>query len=60
VWDYGLNDNVKGVGNMSSRSETDDLIGYTLFHKQERKYKKRKPRRRRKVGSDGVRKDVQK
>ena len=46
MYPYGLNDNVKGVGNMSSRSETDDLIVYTLFHKHERKYKKCKPQRR--------------
>ena len=59
VYPYGLNDNVKGVGNMLSRSETDDLIAYALFHKHERKYKKCKPRRRRKkVDSDGVRKEV--
>ena len=56
MYPYGLNDNVKGVRNMSNRSETDDLI---VFYKHDRKYKKCKPRRRRKkVDSDGVRKEV--
>ena len=56
MYPYGLNDNVKGVRNMSSRSETDDLI---VFYKHDWKYKKCKPRRRRKkVDNDGVRKEV--
>ena len=33
VYPYGLNDNVKGVGNMSSRSD-DGLVVYELFNKQ--------------------------
>ena len=50
VYPYGLNDNVKGVGNVSSMSRSEDLIVYTLFNKYERKYRKRKPGRcRRKV-----------
>ena len=50
VYPYGLNDNVKGVGNVSSMSRSEDLIVYTLFNKHERKYRKRKPGRcRRKV-----------
>ena len=50
VYPYGLNDNVKGVGNVSSMSRSEDLIVYTLFNKHESKYRKRKPGRcRRKV-----------
>ena len=50
LYPYGLNDNVKGVGNVSSMSRSEDLIVYTLFNKHERKYRKRKPGRcRRKV-----------
>ena len=45
VYPYGLNDNVKGVGNVSSMSRSEDLIVYTLFNKHERKYRKRKPGR---------------
>ena len=38
VYPYGLNDNVKGVGNVFSMSRSEDLIVYTLFNKHERKY----------------------
>ena len=31
VYPYGLNDNVKGVGNVSSMSRSEDLIVYTLL-----------------------------
>ena len=55
VYPYGLNDNVKGVGNVSSMSRSEDLIVYTLFNKHERKYRKRKPGRcRRKVAVNEV------
>ena len=33
VYPYGLNDNVKGVGNVSSRTD-DGLVVYELFNKQ--------------------------
>lgn len=46
VYPYGLNDNVRGVENVSKRNEGNKLNVYTLFHKHDRKYKKRKPHRR--------------
>ena len=49
VFPYGLNDSVKGVGNVSSTTD-DSLVVYTLSNKSNRKYRKRKPhRQRRKV-----------
>ena len=48
VYPYGLNDNVRGVGNVSKSDER--LIVYTLFNKQERKFRKRRlQRKKRKV-----------
>ena len=47
VYPYGLNDSVKGVGNVSSRIDN-ELIVYTLFNKHERKFRRRKPQRHRK------------
>ena len=41
---YGLNDNVRGVGNISKKPE---LVVNTLFHKRDRKFRKRSARRRR-------------
>jgi len=38
VYPYGLNDSVKGVGNVSKKSEGDELIVYTLFKKHDRKF----------------------
>ena len=53
IYPYGLNDNVKGVGNVSKSD--DELIVYALFNKSERKFRKRKPhRRRRRVTSNEV------
>ena len=48
MYPYGLNDSVKGVGNVSKRSEGDGLIVYTLFNKHDRKFKKRTRQRQRK------------
>ena len=47
VYPYGLNDNVRGVGNVSKSDEK--LIVYTLFNKQKRNlgsvnYRERKER----------------
>ena len=36
VYPYGLNDNVRGVGNVSKSDES--LIVYTLFNKQKRNF----------------------
>ena len=41
---YGLNDNVRKVGNIS---KCDKIVVNTLFHKQTRKFRKRQPRKRR-------------
>ena len=41
---YGLNDNVRGVGNISKKPE---LVVNELFHKRDRKFRKRSGRRRR-------------
>ena len=38
MYSYGLNDNVRGVGNVSKSDER--LIVYTLFNKQKRKFRK--------------------
>ena len=38
VYPYGLNDNVKGVENVSSRTD-DGLVVYELFNKQKRKFR---------------------
>ena len=40
VYPYGLNDNVKGIGNVSSRTD-DGLVVYELFNKQKRKFRNR-------------------
>ena len=42
---YGLNDNVRKVGNISKCK--DKIVVNTLFHKQIRKFRKRQPRKRR-------------
>ena len=53
IYPYGLNDNVKGVGNVSKSDG--ELIVYALFNRSERKFRKRKPhRRRRRVTSNEV------
>ena len=44
VYPYALNDNVKGVGNVSSMSRNEDLIVYTLFNKHERKVQEEETR----------------
>ena len=43
---YGLNDNVRKVGNISKCKY--EIVVNTLFHKQTRKFRKRQPRKRRK------------
>ena len=40
---YGLNDNVRGVGNISKQH---GLVVYTLFNSRQRKFRKRNKRRR--------------
>lgn len=51
---YGLNDNIKGEGNASSKND-DGLIVYTFFNKSDRKYRKCKPQRtRRKMVAEEV------
>ena len=53
VYPYGLNDNVRGVGNVSKSDER--LIVYTLFNKQKRKFRKRRlQRKKRKVNVNTV------
>ena len=48
---YGLNDNVRKVGNISKCK--DEIVVNTLFHKQTHKFRKRQPRkRRRKIDLD--------
>ena len=39
VFPYGLNDNVKGVGNVSSKIG-EGLVVYSLFNRHNRKYRK--------------------
>ena len=51
-------DNVKGVGNVSSRTD-DGLVVYELFNKQKRKFRNRTAhRKRRKVDSRVVETEV--
>ena len=53
MYPYGLNDNVRGVGNVSKSDER--LIVYTLFNKQKRKFRKRRlQRKKRKVNMNTV------
>ena len=53
VYPYGLNDNARGVGNVSKSDER--LIVYTLFNKQKRKFRKRRlQRKKRKVNVNTV------
>ena len=47
VFLYGLNDNVKGVGNVSSKIG-EGLVVYSLFNRHKRKYRKRSQKRHRK------------
>ena len=49
---YGLNDNVRGVGNISKQH---GLVVYTLFNRRQRKFRKRSSRkRRRKIDLDDL------
>ena len=64
VYPYGLNDSVKGVGNVSSRTD-DRLVVYELFNMQKRKFWNRTahrnrtaPRKRKKVDSRIVETEV--
>ena len=47
VFPYGLNDNVKGIGNVSSKIG-EGLVVYSLFNRHKRKYRKRSQKRHRK------------
>ena len=50
IYPYGLNDNVKQLGNVSQKIEC-GLVMYSLFNKHKRKFRKRsKPRNKVKVG----------
>ena len=44
---YGLNDNVRSLGNVSSKKDK-GLLVYGLFNKSRRKFRKRKPHSHRK------------
>ena len=58
VYPYGLNDSVKGIGNVSSRTD-DGLVVYELFNKQKRKFRNcTAHRKRRKVDSRVVETEV--
>ena len=58
VFPYGLNDNVRGLGNVSGKVN-EDLVVYALFNKLERKYKRRPALRKKgKVGIGKVSTDV--
>ena len=51
-YSYGLNDNVRGVGNISKQH---GLVVYTLFNRRQRKFRKRSSRkRRRKIDLDDL------
>ena len=45
IYPYGLNDNVKGLGNISKLIDQDSLVVYSLFHKHDRKFRNRNGRR---------------
>ena len=45
---YGLNDNVRGVGNISKMKGQGQLVVNTVFNRNKRKFRVRKYRRRRK------------
>ena len=45
---YGLNDNVRGVGNISKMKGQGQLVVNTLFNRNKRKFRAAKYRRRRK------------
>ena len=47
---YGLNDNVRGIGNISKQH---GLVVYTLFNRRQRKFRKRN-KRRRKIDYDDI------
>ena len=44
IYPYGLNDNVKKVGNVSQRS-TENIVVWALYNKKQRKFKKRSQKR---------------
>ena len=50
VYPYGLNNNVKGVGNVSIRTD-DGLVVYELFNKQKRKFRNRTISKRGSLGT---------
>ena len=49
IYPYGLNDNVKKVGNISKKG-TENIVVWSLFNKRQRKFKKRSHKRRRQHG----------
>ena len=46
IYPYGLNDNVKNVGNISKKG-TENIVVWALFNKRQRKFKKRPHKRKR-------------
>ena len=57
---YGLNDNVRKVGNNISKCK-DEIAVNTLFHKQTHKFRKRQPRKhRRKIEIDNLTESLEK
>ena len=58
VYPYGLNDNVRGIDNVSKKWNS-NLVVYALFHKHPRRYQKRaRKRRKRKVDSEILRQEL--
>ena len=54
IYPYGLNDNVRCLGNVSSKKDK-GLVVYGLFNKSRRKFRKKTPHRHRKrIGSRSV------
>ena len=51
IYPYGLNDNEKGVGDVSSRTN-EGLIVYMLFNNHQKQFRKCKPQRRRRKVKD--------
>ena len=50
IYPYGLNDNVKKVGNVSKKG-TENIVVWALFNKKQRKFKKRSQKRKRQHGT---------
>ena len=53
IYPYGLNDNVRGLGNVS-RKMGQGIVIYTLFNRQTHKYRKRTKKKRKKPKHDEI------